>query len=468
MRSFKTCFPFYIFFIALTFFVKDNAFFWDTIQLASKQAHWYFDNNFQFFFLPEEIDSGHPPFFGMSLAFIWNLFGKSLWISHFTMLPFLLGIVYFLHRLGEYYFGDGKSIYLLLLVIVDPFLLGQSILVSPDIVLVFAWLMALWAILSSQRIIFLIATFLLAAISMRGMMVVFSLFLFDLYRLYNDNLNLNSFWKIFKYYLPSGLFGVLFLSFHYKHTGWIGYHEASSWAPLFERVSFKGFLKNIGLLGWRLLDFGRIFLWFVLGFGFLKMYKEKIQVNAKAKELMVLMFATFIVLTPSMLLHKGLMAHRYLLPVALSINFLTLAILFKTKLPKKFFNIVYIVIFIGLFTGNFWVYPKRIAQGWDSTLGHLPYYKLRSEMIQYLDGTEVSIVSVGTGFPMIGEMEYLDLNDRKEGFHEKEIEKDLYILYSNISNDFSDEELLKLETDFEIVEEKNRGQVCMILYKRKD
>ena len=46
--------------------------------------------------------------------------------------------------------------------------------------------------------------------------------------------------------------------FHYLETGWMGYHENSPWAPAFEKVDFQGAIKNILILGWRLLDFGRV------------------------------------------------------------------------------------------------------------------------------------------------------------------------------------------------------------------
>ncbi len=468
MRSFKVCFPFYLALVLLTYFVKDHAFFWDTVQLASKQAHWYFDNDFRYFFLPQEIDSGHPPFFGMLLALIWKIFGKTLWISHFLMLPFLLGIVFFVHQLGEYFLGKENAGYLLLLIVLDPFLLGQSILVSPDIVLVFGWLMALWSVIYERRFLLIFTCMLLAAISMRGMMVVFSVFLFDAYRLYNSDWSWRTYWKTFLSYVPAGIFALLFLFFHYKHTGWIGYHEGSSWAPLFERVSVQGFLRNIGLLGWRLLDFGRLFLWIIIGIGVLKIWKRGIGLTSQNKELMALFIATLLVLTPSMLLHKGLMAHRYLLPVVLIIDFIAVAILFKLELKPAFKKMAYIVMLLALFTGNFWVYPKHVAQGWDSALAHYPYYELRNKMIHYIDENQIPIEVVGTEFPMIGKMEFIDLNSREIGFHKKDFEKDMYILYSNVFNDFSDEELSKLETDFDVQKAFYSGQLCMILYKRKE
>lgn len=467
-RSFKACFPFFLGFTVLTFLVKDHAFFWDTVQLASRHAHWYFDNNFQYFFLPPEFDSGHPPFFGMMLASMWKIFGKTLWISHFTMLPFLLGIIFLFYQLGEHFLGKGKSVYLLLLVVVDPFFIGQSILVSPDIVLIFGWLLALWSIVFGRRNVLIVATLLLAAVSMRGMMVVFSLFLFEVYRQYQDKLNRASFWKIFISYFPSGFFALVFFFLHYRHAGWIGYHETSPWAPTFERVDFRGVLWNTGLLGWRLLDFGRIFLWIILGWGWVKLINGSLKITTQIKEIIALILLTGVVLVPSLLIHKSIMGHRYLLPVCLSIDLLTIAILLKINVRPLVKKSAFAFIFLGLLTGNLWVYPKHIAQGWDSTLAHWPYYDLRTKMLQYLDENSIPVDSVGTEFPMIGSLELLDLNGRKEGFHKKDVEKDSYILYTNVFNDFNDEELKKLETDFVVQKGFYHRQVCMILYKRKE
>ena len=117
-----------------------NIFFWDTIQLGAKHATFFYNTSFTEAFLPDEFDSGHIPAFGMYLAFCWKLFGKSLMVSHLGMLPFLLGIVYQSFLLVKK-FVPSKYIWLALLIfLADATLLSQSILVSPDIPLVFFFL----------------------------------------------------------------------------------------------------------------------------------------------------------------------------------------------------------------------------------------------------------------------------------------------------------------------------------------
>ena len=143
---------FYLSALVLTFLVRENFFFWDTVQLGSIHGQYYFDNNFSSFFLPENIDSGHPPTFGIYIALVWKLFGKSLMVSHFAMLPFLFGIIFYLEKLGKYFFQNSIFTFaFLLLLLLDPCLAGQAILVTPDIVVVFFFLMSLDGIFNEKR-----------------------------------------------------------------------------------------------------------------------------------------------------------------------------------------------------------------------------------------------------------------------------------------------------------------------------
>jgi 4-amino-4-deoxy-L-arabinose transferase-like glycosyltransferase len=465
----KVCIPFIAAYCILTFLVKDHIFFWDTVQLASRHAHWYYENNFQYFFLPESLDSGHPPFFGMGLALAWKLLGKSLWVSHFYILFFLIGNVVLCYRLANYFFDGKKTPWLLILILVDPFLAAQSTLVSPDIILVFFWLLSILGVIQKKPAILLLAAIGLAALSMRGMMLVFAVFLFYVYRQYYAREKgmspaklIHAVWP----FIPSGLLALIFLYAHYQHAGWIGYHENSPWAPSFEPVSFSDFIKNIGLLGWRLLDFGRVFIWcFIIGllvYGFWK----KIKFSTKLKELLALVIILILITTPSSLLHKSLMAHRYFLPIVLSLTFLGTGLVLHYIKNKSRQNLVLAIMVIGLLTGNYWVYPKDVAQGWDSTLAHLPYYDLREKMIDYIEEKNIPFEQIGTAFPNIASLEILELNGDVRSFSKKDLNKNEYIFYSNVYNDFSDEELILLENHWEIEEEMWKGQVCVILYRR--
>lgn len=132
--------PFWLLFAGLTFWVQDNAFFWDTLSQASRRAHWYYEHNFQFFFLSPELDSGHPVFFNRYIARCWQVFGKSLPVSHWAVFPFLMGVIWQLGRLVNQFLPDPRKAFGGMLVLVSiPFFIGHSVLVSPDLVLLFGF-----------------------------------------------------------------------------------------------------------------------------------------------------------------------------------------------------------------------------------------------------------------------------------------------------------------------------------------
>lgn len=479
-KKLQTIIPFWCYCCLLTWWVSDHIFFWDTVQLASKHAHWYYEQQFQFFFLPESINSGHPPIFGMYLAFCWFIFGKTLVVSHFSILPFLLGIAWLLYDIGVYFGNMTTAKYLILLVLIDPFFAGQSVLVSPDIVLIFAFLWCLNSLLKAQHFSIILSTILLGLISMRGMMVTFSLYIWWCFSsIFLQTTFVRSAKNIITVlmkqilpFLPAGLIASAFLLAHYFNFGWIGYHPDSPWAGSFESVNFVGFIKNIGILGWRFLDFGRLFLLGGLGWSLFtasKNWRSESTFSIKTKEihlkLISLIFILSVILTPSLLLHKGLLSHRYLLPIILSITFLFYHLCFQVIPAQKVQKIVFSIAFIGLLTGNLWIYPKHIAQGWDATLAHIPYYHLRQKMIQYIDRQQIPTKTIGTVFPNIGPYEIYDLKEQPIGFVKKDFMTNDYFFYSTIFNDVSDEELVELTTNWVIVQQFKSSGIEVILYK---
>ena len=459
--------------IGLTYFVKDNSFFWDTVQLGSLHAHFYFENNFNSLLLPEEMDSGHPPFFGMYLACCWKIFGKSLAVSHFAMLPFILGTVILLFRIGKYLFHPSYWVLFLVgLVFFDPCWIGQAAMITPDLVLVFSFLLALNGVLekdtSSKHAHLQIAIGIigLCLISMRGMMVAAAIFLFDYLNYFFLEKKKFTIPKAFNKTIPywmGGLLGLAFLIFHYVKTGWIGYHEESPWAPLFARVGWQGMIRNVGILAWRVLDFGRVFLVLILLLGAWKVFFQKIKLDKKMKQLMMLLCLLILFLSPSFIMHKDLSAHRYLLPIFLVIDLLSVYTVFLFFEKNKFLVVLMI---LGLSTGNLWIYPKTVAQSWDSTLAHLPYFELRKKMIDYLTENEIPIKTVGTVYPNLATFELIDLNGIDEQFPEADLGKHKYIFYSNVYNDFSDNEILLLEKEWKVVKEFRKYRISVILYRK--
>ncbi|MEM9884822.1 MAG: hypothetical protein AAF849_02950 [Bacteroidota bacterium] len=461
----------FAFVIAAQFFIKDYIFFWDTIQLASKHAHWYYENNFRHLLLPTEFDSGHPPVFGMYLALWWKCLGQSLIVSHLSILPFSLLSVFLLKRLGDFFFRSEKlGVLLPLLLLLDPTFAAQNVLISPDAVLMCAFFAGIFAIVKEKSGLLLIAALVLAMISLRGMMVVLILYFLKIYYYYQfkkQTFQFKLLWRASIFFIPAGLFALVFLAFHYQQMGWIAYHATSPWAASFEKVNAIGLVKNIGIYAWRMLDFGRVFVMLAL---LLLWLKAKISLNALEQDnrlgfLLVLLIASVLLLSPSLLLHKHLSAHRYFLPIYFASSLLCLFLLFQFLQGSRRY-VIYGLICLGLWSGNLWIYPPKIAQGWDATLAHLPYYDLSAEMMQLIAARQIPFSEIGSVFPEVGARKYRNLNRVEDGFERADLDRHNYIFYANIMNDFSDEDLESLEKEWEIAEELKSKGILLRLYRK--
>ena len=461
----KKLLPIYAILLIVTVLCAKHILFWDTYQLCGKQAWALYDNGLFNWVLPQEIDSGHPPLFGFYHAVLWKIFGPNLVVSHLAMLPFLMGIMYYIFKIGIHFLDQIKAVFLILLLLADPVFMGQAILVSPDIVLLFFMLLCFYGVLKDQKFSVTIGSLGLGLISMRGMMVLLAIILFDLF--YNRKYKAWS--KVIptvNNYIPALATVFFFLALHFIHTGWIGHHPDSSWAGSFAIVDARGLIKNIAVLGWRVLDFGRIFLLAPLLYLAYR-YTHK-SPDKTVLHLFLLLVLLALIISPILIAHKGLVLHRYLLPIFVMMHLSFWYLLMQSDLAPQIKKYTLAVVLAGLFMGNFWVYPKKISQGWDATLGHVPYYHLRDKMNKYIVQNNITLDRVGTAFPNIGMMRNFDPSDSSEGMGEYNMDKDAYIFYSNVYNDFSDEEIDILESDkWSIEEEYHFYPVCVILYKKE-
>lgn len=449
--------------IVFTWLAKDNPFFWDTVQLASKQAHFFYESGFSNLILPVEIDSGHPPSFGFYIASCWKVFGKTLPVSHFAMLPFLIGNLWLLFFIGKHYLG-AYGTWFPFLCFVDPTLSAQSILVSPDIVLIFFFLLSWFAIIKDQEKLLAFAIMGLGLISMRGWMVAVALFIFSLFQSRTARTSMGHFIQKVTPFLPGAAIGLSFLIYHKAMTGWIGYHPESPWAGSFATVSVWGFCKNIGILIWRYMDFGRLFIYGTTYY-FLFIWDKEDKPNVW--EVLTLTSILELALVPSLLIHEGLLGHRYLLPIFIGMNLLFCLCIKELSFLKNKPAWWALGVFF-LLSGNLWIYPKHVSQGWDASLAHVPFYELRADLLDYLDKENIPSEDVGTVFPQKGSFELYDLNGKSTGFAKADFEKSKYIYYSTVMNDFSDEQLEILETDWQPKMQFESYGIEVILYERKN
>lgn len=117
-----------------------------------------------------------------------------------------------------------------------------------------------------------------------------------------------------------------------------------------------------------------------------------------------------------------------------------------------------------LFGGNFWIYPENLSQSWDSSLSNLSYFELRKQTIDYFKTQKVDFKSVGVGFPMYTQFDYVDINSDKQHFESLDFKKNNWAIYSNVFN--STDEDIDHYKRWIFVKGFRKGNVFMNIYKR--
>jgi hypothetical protein len=457
------CFSFL--FAILTAIVSDHFFFWDTIVQASRSANWFYENHFSSILIPNSFDAGHPPLFGIYLAFVWSIFGKTLSVSHWAMFPFIAGIIYQTIKLIGRFTDKKNIIIILILVLADATFLSQSILVSPDIVILFTFLWALNSILEKRKFVLVIALILQSLCNTRGIILSFCLFTIDIFVIKK----LFSFRRLIKripLYLPAAILVIAYYTYHYIEKGWIISYAGSEYEGGRKMVDLWGVMKNIFVFSWRWGDFGRVFLWIAFLILSLRYFKRK-NLFEKKQFILVNSLLLFITITFfSFVFLSNSIGHRYFLPGYFLFSILLSVWIFHIAQNTIYKYVLMSVLILGCISGNFWRYPEGIAMGWDSTLGHYPYYSLRDDVLNYLDRNKISYEKVGSDFPAIDPLSMTDLNNDQRRFSAKNFRDNDYILYSNVFNDFSNTEIDTLKQYWKVEKSFKKGIIEVILYKK--
>jgi hypothetical protein len=129
-------------------------------------------------------------------------------------------------------------------------------------------------------------------------------------------------------------------------------------------------------------------------------------------------------------------------------------------------KIISIVAIVFLISGNLWTYPDNISKAWDATLGHLPYYELRKECLDYLENNNYDISKVSGGFCFNGNERYKDLKDRDLRISDRT--ENEFFIYSNISN--LDDNFITELTDsgkWSEIQTFRKGFVFVSIYKNR-
>jgi hypothetical protein len=468
---------FFIPYFLLFLLTSHNALFWDTIQFAGDHPNWYYSNHFQYFLLPDYCDSGHPPAFGMYLAFLWEIFGRSLFVSHAGMLPFIVLLVVQAIRTGAILFPEKErfAFFTTLLLLSESVLITQCTLVSPDICVSGFFLLALNSILSKNKFLLTLAIAAMGIISTRAMMCSFALYLFSLSFYSKETGPSVGSWLSFALkkvlpFLPGAILALAYFTYHYYEKGWVGYPKNSTWAAGFEVMTPARILRNILVLGWRIIDLGKIltiivFLWFSFKWIRGKINFKEDQQRHIAKSLFVLVVALFLITALPLTLYQGLLTHRYLLPLTISISILTAYLLFHSGMRYKMF--VFTAMVLVQLSGHFWTYPRVVSQGWEGTLGHLFFYGMQKDFRKFMVEKGIPKDEVATS-PTLMKSDYrLFLTNDTTTFKDFETDSTQYVWYCNVTNAMNRQADYYFN-NFDIVKQERKGNVEMVLFKRKN
>lgn len=451
-----------ILFLVLKFFTLENCFFWDNTAGYSMPASYLLENGFLSFVYPAQYVA-EPPLAHLHLALLWSLFGKSLLVAHLSITVFSLGVIWQVYRLCER-LETKYTPYIFLLVLLEPALSTQMILISPDVITCFFALLSVNLLLENKRSWLALSVLCLGLVSIRGFVVCSGLGL--AYLVILIAIDKKSFKEAFLYVFPSFVPVLLVLGawFLYRKwdTGYFMYQPGFEYQEHRELASLSYMIRNIASLAIRMFDSGRIIVWILLFVAVLKIGIKN--------------FFSFIVRSPLSIIYLSVLLTMSLVTIPMTnpfgdryfiVLYILLALVTARLLSEAYGGTKIRVIFIGmilvLVSGNFWVYSEKMSKAWDSVLCHFSYYPLRQEMITYLDEQGISVNDVSASFPLDSSFSDTEANEDNRRFSSVDFDKSQYIIYSNIYN-WDDEYIDALCMDWKLQKEFKYGLIYIRLY----
>jgi hypothetical protein len=287
---------------------------------------------------------------------------------------------------------------------------------------------------------------LLAGITGRGIFAMIAIFLTCII------LHRNMIRKWWITYLPAALFFIGWYWFHYYKTGYI-FSPDNGWADQRGLADGSQIFSNLVAIARTLFDLGIVFLFFANIFVFAAMKKLSVRFR--------IWLIPFLIFSVSFLFLSNPINHRYYLVV-----YVLLLLPVLKWLSGKRLAYAGILIFL-LAVGHFQIYPRKISNGWDCTLAHLPFHNLKQDFLHFTDSAQLDRGRIGTVFPMNTSVRQGNLagdSIRMLNVHGMTLDSVTYILYSNVGNDFSDEQLDELK-QWKTVWLRRTGLVEMKLYE---
>ena len=451
----------------------NNGYFWDNIQLISKEAHWFYQFGFRTWIIPTSSEAYgitatgyHPPLMGMMTAVLWKTFGYSLWVSHLFVFFWAIVLIFNLWKLIGLFFPEKYQGWVLLIVLVESSLLTQFAIASPDFILFTAFILTLRGILQNKQGLTAVGVFFLCFISMRGVFTGVILFLvsssFSLFQ-HKNKPWVQLFFHNLRPFLPTFILLIIYYSNYLYLHGWF-FSSNSSYS---EHYSLP---NNFNRLAIHLVEFilrsvenGRIIIWILGVYSLLKLISLKHKIESQIKFLFWLFLSLNSLYLLFVFISKMPFAARYFFPQFCLLTILTLWSIIRNA-NEKHLKWIFVLILIFELTGNLWIYPDKISKSWDNTLAHMPYYQLRKDCFNYIDQQKLNYDHISAGFCLYGNRKFVELENEDKTVGVDTNNK--YFIYSNISNlDDSVYYDLKNKSHWKPLKKFEKGFVDIILYE---
>ncbi len=493
-------------FLLIVLYSLHLPFFGDMIY-HMRVACYIYDNNFTVILPCESFDNGNPTLYSLYLAILWKIFGKTLFISHLAIFPFVAGIIYQFNRLALNFLKPKYVSFAMILLLFEPTILTQVIMAGFDLIYVFLFITALRFIITFNRdnlcfvyikqgetvihkkqnklflnkLIYSLMLCLFPLLNLRGFSFVISLLLIQFFLIigfrfqYSELKNkILSFIKHCILYLPSCMVFVGWLLYHYSERGWAIIHPAH---VLYQSgTDIEQIIRNIFYVAWKISDFGRISI-IVFLCSALIVFRKKIfkylDNNNKVQSSVVsllLIFTVVPVLTYVIMFvfSSYPVSHRHFM-VIYPLLFVFAIYFFQFIKNRMVVFITYVIFILSLFFGHFILYPERFGNGWDASMKVFPYFKLHNQTINYFIEEKFHKEKTGTKYPLTYNVKFSKLTG--DDFYFQDIDNETldkfdYIVLSNISNLFTDEERAELEANWLLVKEFTKWPVYFRVYKK--
>jgi hypothetical protein len=222
--------------------------------------------------------------------------------------------------------------------------------------------------------------------------------------------------------------------------------------------------KHLAALVMRFVENGRFIIWLPAIYWITVILKNKIRLSREERMLGLFftlitgLYFLFVFITRMPFSSRYFMVHFFVLSL--------LVLRFSAnRLSNNKMKTACLIILFCTVTGHCWIYPEKIAQCWESTLLHTPYYELRKECFDYIDKRHFDYNDLSAGFCLSGNRGYIEL--KNEGKIVGTSMDAKYFIYSNISN-LEDEKIDELKNPqlWTPIKSFEKGVVFIILYQR--